>query len=207
MAMSDVEISIISMPHGISRWNLVTSFMKLRKEVFIQRKQWSLISHEEVEFEQYDTLAHATYVVAHVDDQVIAGCRLIRCDLRTGFSDGGFDYTYMINDAFNGLIDLPRGICDVAPPTTDDHWELTRLGAKKGNRKAVLRVMRAAYQFLASSGAVGCLCLASPAIQRIAHISGFDTKALGPICGAEDEDKFLAFEIAIKPHPPELGRQ
>lgn len=205
--MSDVEISILSMPHSILRWNLVSSFMELRKDVFIQRKQWSLIAHEDVEFEQYDTMNHATYVVAHVKGDVIAGCRLIRCDLQIGSPDTGIGYTYMINDAFHGRIDLPRTICDVPPPTTDRFWELTRLGARKGNRKAVLRVMRAAYQFLSANDAMGCLCLASPAVQRIAHLSGFETKALGPICGAEDEETFLAFEIAIEPNGRIAGRQ
>lgn len=171
--------------------------MELRKEVFIQRKNWSLVVHQQFEFEQYDTAQHPLYVLAHEDDVVVAGCRLIRCDKTLGNPDSGFGYTYMINDAYHGRLPLPREICTDPPPATPEFWELTRLCAKKGNRRASLNVMHAANQFLASQGTKSCLCLASPAIRRVANIAGYTTRDLGPIVRTDDEEGFLAFEIPI----------
>jgi acyl homoserine lactone synthase len=172
--------------------------MELRKEVFIERKNWSLVVHQQFEFEQYDTIQHPLYVLAHEGDVVVAGCRLIRCDKTLGNPDTGFGYTYMINDAYLGRLPLPSKICNEKPPVTSDYWELTRLCAKRGNRAASLSVMAATHEFLASQGAKGCLCLASPAIRRVANMAGYRTRDLGPIVRTEDEEGFLAFEIPIK---------
>jgi hypothetical protein len=38
-------------------------------------------------------------------------------------------------------------------------------------------------------------------VRRIANISGYQTFDIGPMVGAEDEEKFLAFKIPIIPHP------
>ncbi len=194
-----IQVSILKLPQTASQWYLVNSFMELRNRTFIGRKKWSLVVHKDIEFEQYDTATYPYYVVAHTEGKVVAGCRLIRCDQTLGNPEGGFGYTYMINDAFHGRIDMPRDICFSEPPTTPDHWELTRLCAEKGYRKEVLSVMRHTYDFLADQGAVGCLCLASPAVRRIANISGYETENIGPMVGAEDEEKFLAFRIPIVP--------
>lgn len=171
--------------------------MELRKEVFIQRKNWSLVVHQQFEFEQYDTVQHPLYVLAHDGETVVAGCRLIRCDKKLGNPETGFGYTYMINDAYHGRLPLPKEICRDEPPTTPDYWELTRLCAKRGNRKASLRVMAAVHQFLASQNVKSCLCLASPAIRRVANMAGYPTRDLGPIVRTDDEEGFLAFEIPI----------
>ena len=166
----------------------------LRRDVFIDKMSWDLTSYEALEFEQYDTLGYATYVVAHDGDTVLAGCRLIRCDQMVGGPNNRI--TYMIKDAFDGRIDLPSEICFKSPPEDDVHWELTRLAAVHGNRQAVLAVMRASRDYLAAQEAKSCLCLASPIVQRLARISGFETRPIGPVCGNED-GKFLAFEIPI----------
>lgn len=200
-----VEVEILKLPQAAERWYLVNSFLELRNRTFIGRKKWSLVVHKDIEFEQYDTATYPYYVIAHKDGVAVAGCRLIRCDQRLGSPQNRFGYTYMINDAFHGRIDLPKEICFSAPPTTPDHWELTRLCAEKGHRDEVLLVMRKTYEFLAEQGAVGCLCLASPAVRRIANISGYETHDIGPMVGAKDEEKFLAFKIPIIPRP--IGEQ
>lgn len=173
--------------------------MELRERTFIGRKKWMLLSRDNIEFEQYDTATYPYYIVAHDNETVIAGCRLIRCDQSFGNPQRGDGYTYMINDAYHGRIELPANICTDPPPVTSDHWELTRLCAEKGHRKDVLRVMAATYEFLQEQGAKGCLCLASPAVRRIAEISGYQTRDLGPIVGVSDEEKFSAFLIPIHP--------
>lgn len=72
---------------------------------------WDLTTYEGVEFEQYDTVGYASYVVTHEDGEVLAGCRLIRCD-----SHVAGRYSYMIKDAYDGVIDLPGTICATPPP-------------------------------------------------------------------------------------------
>jgi acyl homoserine lactone synthase len=171
--------------------------MMLRRDVFIEKMNWGLTSYKALEFEQYDTIGYATYVVAHEDETVLAGCRLIRCDSVVGSPTKRF--TYMIKDAYDGRINLPSGLCFESPPEDETHWELTRLAAIRGNRQAVLAVMRTAQDYLIAQNAKSCVCLASPVVQRLARLSGFETLPMGPVCGNED-GKFLAFEIPVGTH-------
>lgn len=64
-------ISIIRFP-DLTRWHLVAEYFKLRKEVFVDRKDWSLFHAEEFEFEQYDSF-DTTYIVATREGRVAAG--------------------------------------------------------------------------------------------------------------------------------------
>ena len=189
-----MEVSILKLPGGSARWNLVVDYMVLRRKVFVDEKKWDLVSSQEMEFEQYDSVGHAYYVIAHDEGRVLAGCRLIQCDSTIG--KGSVTYSYMLRDAFLKLIQLPSELCDVERPTSPRYWELTRLVAVPGNRLAVKNVMSAAHAFLIEVGAVGCLCLASPIVRRLASVSGFQSKTLGPVCG-DQSGKFIAFEIAI----------
>lgn len=186
-----MQVSILKAPHGLSRWDLVSSYLALRRAVFVEQLNWDLTTHEGSEFEQYDTVGYASYVVAHEHSKVVAGCRLIRCDSTV---QGRF--TYMIKDAFDGRIDLPGQICAGPPPVDARHWELTRLVAQPNQRKATLAVMRASHEFLALQDAIGCLCLSSPIVERLARLSGYKTERLGPLCGNKD-GKFVAFRIPI----------
>lgn len=189
-----MQVSILKSPQGGARWHLVIDYMMLRRDVFIEKLKWGLTSYQELEFEQYDTLGYSTYVVAHNGGTVLAGCRLIRCDSNVGGSENCF--TYMIKDAYDGRIDLPSKLCFNSPPTDDRHWELTRMAAVRGNRRAVLAVMRTVQDYLVTQKAEACICLASPVVQRLANVSGFQTDPIGPVCGNED-GKFLAFAIPV----------
>ncbi|WP_366943557.1 acyl-homoserine-lactone synthase [Cypionkella sp.] len=73
-----LQISVTFIDDASARWDLVRAFLVLRRRVFIDRMDWSLQSHKDIEFEQYDTLGHATYVIAHQGDRVVAGARLLR---------------------------------------------------------------------------------------------------------------------------------
>lgn len=186
------ECSILTFPGGSARWHLVNDYLELRSRVFIGRKSWDLHSPEGYEFEQYDVVGSCTYVLVHDGHKVQAGCRLMRTDTKIG--DGKFAYSYMIRDAWRGLISLPPSICDVEPPADHHHWELTRMVTRGSNREASLRCMYAAFSYLSSVGAKGCLCLGSPSVMRLASIYGFDVKALGPLCSNKD-GSFRAFEV------------
>ena len=95
------EVRIIRYPEGLPHWDLVGSYLKLRKEVFVDRLEWPLLHVDELEFEQYDTF-DTTYVVATCGDDVVGGARLRRTDQRSG--GGHVRYSYMIRDACLGLL-------------------------------------------------------------------------------------------------------
>lgn len=190
----ELEISIISLPAGVARYNLVMNYMALRSEVFIEMKKWDLNNADGIEWEQYDVHGASVYVLAHDGTIVHAGCRLMRTD--TVIGNGTLTYSYMIRDAYLGLISLPKEICSEEPPNDSHHWELTRMVSRGANRDASLRCMYGAYAYLAALDAKGCLCLGSPAVMRLAKVSGFNPIALGPVCGNRD-GRFRAFYLPI----------
>lgn len=184
-----LTIEVIRFPRDTGRWNLVHEYLKLRREVFVQQMNWGLHVHDDLEFEQYDTLA-ATYVIACVGDRVVGGARLIRTDNRNGI------YSYMIKDASEGRLDgLPPDLCAGESASDDMTWELTRLVALPEVRCGE-HILRACNEFLRSEGARQCLFLGPPAFLRMAKSMGFLPSPLGPICGNKD-GRFLAFQCPV----------
>ena len=148
------EITVVRMPGGFQRYDLVRAFFQLRKAVFIDEMDWPLYQYEEIEFEQYDTF-HAVYLIAHDGGRVLGGARLIRTDWVTG--TGKVRYSYMIRDACEGLLpDMPRGLCFEKPPTDPKVWELTRLATVPGTDVA-RDLLHATNRFLIQEGANRCL--------------------------------------------------
>jgi len=72
--------------------------------VFIQKKHWSLVEDQDIEYEQYDRVHDSHYVIAHDNNEILGGARLMRCDAK--MAHGSTPYTYMIKDAADGLIDM-----------------------------------------------------------------------------------------------------
>lgn len=197
--VEDLQISVISLPAGMARYNLVLDYMSLRSDVFIGKKKWQLSSGDGIEWEQYDVHGASVYVLAHDGTTVHAGCRLMRADTIIG--TGKVQYSYMIRDAYLGRISLPPEICTNEPPNDNNHWELTRMVSRGANRNASLRCMYGAYAYLAALNAKGCLCLGSPAVMRLAKVSGFRPAALGPVCGNKD-GRFVAFYMPLVARNP-----
>lgn len=198
-----VIVSILRLPTAFPMWNLVGHYMSLRKEVFIQQKEWSLWQAEEMEFEQYDTF-DAVYVIAHRDGEVIGGGRLRRADQLNGH--GSIVYSYMIRDAVLGILPgLPSELCYELPPTDDKTWELTRFVNVGGAGVAAL-MLRAINDFLYSEAGENCLCLGTPAFLRMARRVGWPVTAAGPLCGNKD-GRFLVFNCPVidPAHLPKTG--
>lgn len=185
-----LKISVASISEVPARWDLVRAFLVLRRRVFIDQMDWSLQGHEDIEFEQYDTLGHATYVIAHEGDRVVAGARLLRCDVSIG--SGTVSYSYMIRDAVRGIIDLPQNLCWREPPTDPASWELTRLVSDSASPAAVRRVLDAANDYILQRGGKQCLFLGGPGFMRMARNYGYEPTALGPIV-SNSSGRFLAF--------------
>ena len=187
------EVSVIRVPDGLPRWDLVTKYLRLRKEVFIDRLDWPLYEIEGMEFEQYDTV-NAVYVIAHAGKEVLGGARLLRTTQNVGM--GRITYSYMIRDACRDILPgLPADLCADEPPTDPFIWELTRLATLTGPEITSM-ILKKTNVFLKSEGAKSCLFLASPTFMRLAEKLGFLPIALGPV--KENKDgKFLVFRCDI----------
>lgn len=184
-----MDVSVLSIPSGLSRWHLVAGFLRLRNEVFIGKLAWELHHAESMEFEQYDRV-DAVYVIAHDGDTVLGGARLLRTDNRVGI------YSYMLRDAYHRLLPgIPPEICETEPPRASSVWELTRLVSSTTGEVAPA-VLRAANGYLKSVGASDCLFLGPPAFMRMAKSMAFDPRPLGRLTGNKD-GRFLAFSCSI----------
>lgn len=189
-----ISISVLQFPQNVQDWDLVTSFLSLRKKVFIERMSWELHQCDGIEFEQYDTV-ETVYVVAHRGRKALGGARLRRTDHILG--SGRLVYSYMIRDASLGLLpQLPSNLCSCKPPVASDIWELTRL-ASIGDHSISRSVLQAANRFLFEKKATSCLFLGPPAFLRIARSMGWRPEAMGPVVGNQD-GRFLAFRCKVK---------
>ena len=157
-------------------------------------KNWNLHQAEAREFEQYDGLLTAHYVVAHEAGKVIAGARLLRCDNRVGSQKNG--YSYMIRDAWLGRIDLPHEMCWEEPPTDCHTWELTRLVSTHRDPQVARAVLDASNAYLRKLGGKSCLILGAPVLMRMAKKYGYTPAPLGPVVGNQD-GRFLAFKVEV----------
>ncbi len=191
---SPVEITVQSMMTKTDRWDLVASFLKLRREVFIEQMAWPLHQADAMEYEQYDRV-DTYYLIAHNAGRVVGGARLLRTDRMIGA--GKLRYSYMIRDAHLGILDgLPSNLCLQAPPMSDKIWELTRL-VSSGSLGVAAQLMQATNQFLENQAADTCLFLGPPSFMRMAKKLSFAPEPLGDVTGNQD-GRFLAFQCKVK---------
>ncbi|MEM7729998.1 MAG: acyl-homoserine-lactone synthase [Pseudomonadota bacterium] len=188
-------ISVVEMPTAVRRYGLVVSFLELRRQIFVEKLDWPLYSYEKIEFEQYDTF-NAVYIIAHEGPVVLGGARLIRTDSRVG--TGRIRYSYMIRDAYNGLLPgMPKDLCYQEPPVDPATWELTRLATRQ-NTDVAGAILDRANEFLAHQGGRTCLFLGPPAFLRMAKSMDYKPDRLGPIV-KNDDGSFLAFSCDVIP--------
>jgi len=192
-----MRISVLRMPNSTGSWGLVVKYLELRKAVFIDQLKWQLHDYNNFEHEQYDALPMAHYVLAHEEGRVIAGARLLRCDIELGGRfEGEKVFSYMIRDAVLGRIDLPKELMSEIPPTDAKTWELTRLVSASKDPSVTVDVLSAATGYIRLLGGENCLCLGSPVIMRLAKRYGFNPMPVGPICSNEN-GRFLAFNCPV----------
>ncbi|MFN3525107.1 MAG: acyl-homoserine-lactone synthase [Paracoccus sp. (in: a-proteobacteria)] len=194
-AAPPVEVEIVVLPRDLDRFDLVASFFRLRKKIFVDRMAWPLHHAEGIEFEQYDTFDTA-YVIAHRAGRAVGGARLKRTD--HCFGGGKVVYSYMIRDAHLGLLPgMPQNLCHTDPPVDSRAWELTRFAALPLPGLAE-QILDAANEYLRQVGATDCLFLGPPAFLRMANRLGWTPRRLGDLVGNSD-GKFLAFACAVRP--------
>ncbi len=189
-----MEISILKMPDGIARWNLVVDYLRMRTAVFIDDIGWDLNTADTIEYEQYDVGSGTVYIIGHEAGRVIGGARLVRCDNSVG--NGRLKNTYMINDAFHGKITLPPNICWDAPPTDAKSWELSRLVAIENKGMVGKQLLDTANAYIKMHGGERCLFLGWHAFLRMAKRYGYAPRQLGDV--VTDEGKpYVAFECPV----------
>lgn len=176
-----IQAYVIRGDVNVSRWNLVTEFMRLRKRIFIEQMGWKLIEADGLEFEQYDGFS-STYVIATQGDKVVGGARLLATTHVLGYPRP--QYSYMIRDGYLGILEgLPIELYE-EPPVTESCWELTRM-ATIGPRRIAREILIEANRYLDRIGVTHCLYLGPPSFVRYAHTLGWDAEAIGPVCGNE----------------------
>lgn len=104
-----LTLHVLTLPRDAERWNLVSDYLRLRKDVFIDQMNWSLHAHAAAEFEQYDHFG-TTYVIAEDagTGEVVGGARLLRTDQESPSGSGRISYSYMIRDAHRGFSTIFR---------------------------------------------------------------------------------------------------
>lgn len=190
-----MESVAISSELNFALWPLVNKCLAERRRVFVEQKGWELNTWDGIEYDQYDVFGAATYVIVHDEGKVIAGARLLRCDSRIG--SGTHVYSYMIRDAYLGLIDLPKGLCHSEPPTDSASWEMTRVFTLDRSMAALKLLIGTVRDHLIAQGAERLLCLGPKSLVRLGSILGFDSKILGDHLGNAD-GQFLAFESKLR---------
>lgn len=193
-AQAGYRVHVVQCPEDLGLWHLVNDYLKLRKQVFVDRLEWPLFHAENLEFEQYDSF-DTVYVVATLNGEVVGGARLRRTDQLSG--QGQIQYSYMIRDACLGILPgLPQELCDELPPMDEHTWELTRMvvtGPKEVSRMILAKI----NVFLGQEGAETVLFLGSPAFRRMASSMAWPVKQLGPITGNAD-GRFQVFECPVQ---------
>lgn len=186
----DMVRSVIHFPKDAKKHDLIHSFARLRKNVFVDDKRWQLFHADDLEFEQYDGF-DTTYVIAHRNRRAIGGARLRRTDQTNGV------YSYMIRDAWKGMLSsLPQDLTYDEPPVDQEVWELTRLAVAENGRQVTQALLRCANNYLYGLGAKSCLFLGPPAFLRMSKQLGWIPIRRGPLTGNHD-GKFLVFECYI----------
>lgn len=192
-----LNLHVLTFPEDADRWNLIGSYLRLRKDVFIDQMNWSLHAHAASEFEQYDHFG-TTYVIAEdpATGEVVGGARLLRTDQTSPSGSGRISYSYMIRDAHRGLLDdLPIDISREEPPVDRRTWELTRL-ISRGTAHVAEAILTKVQNFLAEVDAERCLFLGPRAFMRMASRMGFDPVPLGKVVG-NGSGRYLAFACDV----------
>ncbi len=159
-------------------------YHELRKQVFVDSLDWDLSSHDGMEWDQYDT-PQSVNILTEEDGRCVGGCRLLRCDL--GHKVGEIEYSYMLRDAFRGLLrDIPSSVISHAP-TTNDEWEMTRAISGRDPRQ-FKELLNAAGDYVRSQGGRYCMFISRPSCLRLGAIWGYEIEALGPITKIGNSD-------------------
>ncbi len=120
-ATGTLKSTMLSFLNMSQHGDLLVSFLRARKRIFVDRLHWNLPETDGMEFDQYDT-PKARWIVVHEFGEVLAGIRLTPTTAKCGI------YTYMLKDAQQGLLDnIPSDVLFFDAPVDANIWEASRL--------------------------------------------------------------------------------
>lgn len=172
-----------------------TGFLELRKRVLVDGLGWDLPVTGETESDQYDNPT-AVYSAVEYKGRVIAGARAAPCSARWG------GWSYMLNDADQGLIPgIPRGILS-SYPTENSVWECTRfvsddvLGTSEDRLRATRMVVAGLCQLSGGLGASSLMSLSPAPLGRLLRSFGYKVSIVGAayVC-ADDGRRYRPFTM------------
>lgn len=121
VAQGNIRATTLSFANMSQHGDLLVSFLKARKRIFIDRLNWDLPESDGMEFDQYDTPL-ARWIVIHQFGEILGGFRLTPTTAKCGI------YSYMLRDAQKGILDsIPSDVLFFDAPVDNRIWEASRL--------------------------------------------------------------------------------
>jgi N-acyl-L-homoserine lactone synthetase len=116
-----LRATVLSFANMASHGDLLVTYLRARRSVFIDALKWDLPQEDGMEFDQYDT-PQCRWAVIHEYGEVLAGVRLLPTTARCGI------YSYMLRDAQLGLLkNIPNDVLFFGAPVEQRVWEASRL--------------------------------------------------------------------------------
>ncbi len=176
--------------------------LKLRKQLFVDEKGWSVPHTKELEWDQYDTgLTH--YVLTVEGDRVLAATRLNPCNYACATS------SYMIRDAVLGrLPEIPDTLL-TDPPCDDYTWEATRFTVdptlSQDERNIFLAdTANATVRWAVDAGVQRLIMLVHPAFAKWFKANGLMSRQIGPTVADAEGNRMCVLEWNLLTSAPPL---
>jgi len=200
-----LEETVVHIGNQYRYGQLYSDFLKARKSVFIDQKEWDLPHTEGMEFDQYDT-PQSRSVVIHEYGRVLAGVRLLPTTAQCGC------YTYMLKDAQRGMLpDIPEYVLYEDAPVMPHVWEATRLFLSKNepaHRRLAIqtKLIRGMARAATEQGATHVIGIVPAVFQRWMNRLGMSALPLGPklnISGDNTQAAIMHVANYADPTPPD----
>ncbi len=157
---------------------LLVSYLKARRAIFIDRLHWNVPQADGMEFDQYDN-PFCRWIVLHEFGEVIAGVRLLPTTASCGI------YSYMLRDAQNGILpEIPTDALFSKAPVDSTVWEASRFFISEEvaatRRSTVQRILFERMSVMAkTNGATHILGIVPAVWSRWARRLGADATPIG----------------------------
>lgn len=157
---------------------LLVSYLKARRAIFIDRLHWNVAQADGMEFDQYDN-PFCRWIVLHEFGEVIGGVRLLPTTARCGI------YSYMLRDAQQGILpEIPTDALFSKAPVDPHVWEASRFFISEdvaaARRSTVQRMLfERMSQTARQNGATHILGIVPAVWSRWARRLGADATPIG----------------------------
>lgn len=175
-----VNVAVLSFENIHKYGELFSDFMHIRKQIFIEKRGWSLPHTNEIEFDQYDN-PFSRWLVIYQYGSILGGVRITSTMAECGI------YSYMLRDAQRGLLDMiPPDILAIEAPVSPRVCEASRIFVTDevpANRRGQIQSLLITEMAKAASdiGAEYIVGLVPKIWPRWIRRLGFEANAIGPL--------------------------